>query len=196
ITTYEKDKCDDDWFKNLVLVAGDSYPDADGLNEGELICEKAYELMPGFSPVRVYAKQDSDIDKTTVKQAIDPGCGFAFFCGHGSPLSWSTHFPPDGTGWTTGFDCFDMPYLNNKEKLPIVIIGGCHNNQFDVSILHLFKDAQYAISKGIWVPRCWAWWFTCKIGGGAIASIGSTGLGTHGREDTDNNNIADYLEVL
>lgn len=196
INTYEKDKCDDDWFKNLVLIAGDSYPDADGLIEGELICEKAFDLMPGFSPVRVYAKQDFDIDRTSVKQAMDPGCGFAYFCGHGSPLSWSTHFPPDGTGWTTGFDCFDMPYLNNKEKLPIAIVGGCHNNQFDVSILNLFKDAQYAFSKGIWIPRCWAWWLTSKIGGGAIASIGSTGLGTHGREDTDNNDIADYLEVL
>jgi len=32
--------------------------------------------------------------------------------------------------------------------------------------------------------------------GGAIAAIGNTGLGTHGDGDLDNNDIADYLEVL
>ena len=78
----------------------------------------------------------------------------------------------------------------------MVIIGGCHNNDFNVTILNLFKDKEYSLRHGTWAPRCWAWWFTCKIGGGAIATIGSTGLGTHGREDTDNNDIADYLEVL
>ena len=89
-----------------------------------------------------------------------------------------------------------MIHLKNEEKLPIVVIGGCHNNQFDVTILNLFRNLQEAIQTSTWMPRCWSWWLTCKIGGGAIATIGSTGLGTHGREDTDNNNIADYLEVL
>jgi len=196
IIKYEENKCDDSWFKKFVLVAGDSYPDANGFNEGELISEKAETFMPGFTPVELYAKEDQDIDKESVKQVIDPGCGFAYFCGHGSPLSWATHFPPDGTGWTTGFELFDMISLKNKEKLPIVVVGGCHNSQFDVTILNLFKDLQYAISRGIWAPRCWAWWLTCKIGGGSIATIADAGLGTHGREDTDYNGIADYLEVL
>jgi hypothetical protein len=43
---------------------------------------------------------------------------------------------------------------------------------------------------------CWGWQLTSKIGGGAIATIANTGLGTHGREDSDNNSVADYLEVL
>ena len=47
-----------------------------------------------------------------------------------------------------------------------------------------------------WVPNCWAWWLTSKIGGGAIATIANTGLGTHGDGDVDNNSVADYLEVL
>lgn len=196
IINYEEKKCDNNWFKNLVLVTGDAYNDAAHLNEGELISEEAINLMPGFTPVKVYAREDNDINRNTVKQAIDPGCGFAYFCGHGSPLSWGTHFPPDGTEWVTGFDAFDIVFLNNKEKLPILIIGGCHNNNFDVGILNLFKDLQNTLYHRTWAPRCWAWWFTVKIGGGAIASIGSTGLGTHGREDTDNNDIADYLEVL
>ncbi|MCK4996603.1 MAG: hypothetical protein KAR55_06905, partial [Thermoplasmatales archaeon] len=184
------------WFKNMVLIAGDSYNDSKGFIEGEEICEEAFDYMPGFNAVRLYAAEDQDIDRTRVKQVIDPGCGFAYFCGHGSPGTWSTHFPPNAEGWATGFDAFDMIHLKNKEKLPIVVIGGCHNNQFDVTILNLFKNLQEAIQTSTWMPRCWSWWLTCKIGGGAIATIGSTGLGTHGREDTDNNNIADYLEVL
>ena len=196
IINYEGDKCDNEWFKKLVLVTGDAYNDTAHLNEGELISEEAINQMPDFTPVRVYAREDNDINRETVKQAIDPGCGFAYFCGHGSPSTWATHFPPEGTEWVTGFDSFDIVFLNNKEKLPVIVIGGCHNNQFDVTILNLFKDLEHSLGYGTWAPRCWAWWFTCKIGGGAVASIGSTGLGTHGRDDTDNNDIADYLEVL
>jgi len=196
IINYEDDGVSDSWFKNMVLIAGDSYNDSKGVIEGEVICEQAFDYMPGFNAVRLYAAEDQDIDKDSVKQVIDPGCGFAYFCGHGSPGTWSTHYPPNAQGWVTGFDAFDMIHLKNKEKLPIVVIGGCLNNRFDVTILNLFINLQEALQTSTWMPRCWGWWLTCKIGGGAIATIGSTGLGTHGREDADNNNIADYLEVL
>jgi hypothetical protein len=49
---------------------------------------------------------------------------------------------------------------------------------------------------GEWTPNCWGWWLTSKIGGGSIATIANTGLGTHGEGDIDKNEIADYLEVL
>jgi hypothetical protein len=197
IINYEKDKCDDNWFKKLLLVAGDSYNDPDGFNEGELISEEAILKMPNFTPVRLYARENQDLDKDTVNNAMNPGCGFAYFCGHGNPLSWSTHYPPDGSDWTSGYTIFDMIFLNNKEKLPVVVVGGCHNAQFDVTILNLFKKIiDDTVKYGTWAPRCWAWWLTTKIGGGAIATIADSGLGTHGREDTDKNGIADYLEVL
>jgi hypothetical protein len=209
IIKYEKDKCDDTWFKNLLLVAGDSYNDTNHFNEGELISEKAIEYMPEFIPVRVYASQQ-DINRRTVNKAMNKGAGFAYFCGHGSPLSWSTHFPPDGTEWTTGYELDDMMYLRNREKLPIVIVGGCHNGQFDVTMWNIIKGIledglrYFSLKSGNvgefwhseWVPNCWAWWLTSKIGGGAIATIANTGLGTHGEDDSDNNSIADYLEVL
>jgi len=196
IINYEKDKCSDSWFKNLVLISGDSYNDTNHLNEGKLICEETLNYMPGFNPVRLYASSDLDINRETVKQVIDPGCGFAFFCGHGAPGTWSTLFPPDSQRWVTGFDSFDMIYLKNNEKLPIVVVGGCRNSQFDVSLSNLLINFADAYKQGIWFPKCWSWWLTSKIGGGAIATIGSSGLGTHGREDTDNNGIIDYLEVL
>lgn len=207
IVQYESGISDDSWFNNLILVAGDSYPDESGFNEGKLISEKAIELMPGFTPLRVYASID-DINRETVNKAMNQGAGFAYFCGHGSPASWSTHFPPDGSTWTTGYDLKDMIPLRNGYKLPITVVGGCHNGQFDVGLFNMiegikeygiqgyFFESPFRFYYNEWVPKCWAWWLTSKPGGGAIATIANTGLGTHGEEDSDFNGIADYLEVL
>jgi len=197
IIKYEKDsKIDDEWFNNLILVAGDSYNDTNHYNEGELISEEAIKLMPDLNPVRLYAREGQDINKKTVNNVLNNGSSFAYFCGHGSPASWATHFPPDGKNWTTGYVINDMITLKNGGKLPIVIVGGCHNGQFDVTPLNLLKDFGDSYYHSTWVPRCWSWWLTCKIGGGAIATISNTGLGTHGDGDMDNNSIADYLEIL
>lgn len=207
IITYETDSSDDSWFYNLILVAGDSYPDKSGFNEGKLISEKAIDVMPGFNPLKVYASID-DINRKTVNKAMNQGAGFAYFCGHGSPASWSTHFPPDGSQWTTGYNLKDMIPLHNQKKLPITVVGGCHNGQFDVGFYHMIEDLkEYGLKKYFfekpyrffyneWVPKCWAWWLTSKPNGGAIATIANTGLGTHGEDDSDYNGVADYLEVL
>ncbi len=197
IIRYEKDsKIDEQWFNNLILVAGDSYNDTNHFNEGELISEEAIKLMPGLNPVRLYAKEGQDINRKTVNKVINNGSSFAYFCGHGNPGSWSTHFPPDGKNWTEGYQVNDMIFLRNGGKLPIVVVGGCHNGQFDVTPLNLLIDYKNSIYSTTWVPRCWSWWFTCKIGGGAIATISNAGLGTHGDGDMDNNSVADYLEIL
>jgi len=197
IIKYEKDsKIDEEWFNNLILVAGDSYNDTNHYNEGELISEEAINLMPDLNPVRLYANETQDINKKTVNKVLNQGGSFAYFCGHGNPASWATHYPPDGRNWTTGYLVDDMMFLRNKGKLPIVVVGGCHNGQFDVTILNLLKDFKGSYYSSTWVPRCWSWWLTCKIGGGAIATISNTGLGTHGDGDMDNNSVADYIEVL
>jgi hypothetical protein len=209
IINYEKEKCDEEWFKNLLIVAGDSYNDPGNFNEGELIGDRAIEIMPDFTPIKVYASEQ-DINRTTVNNAMEMGSGFAYFCGHGSPASWNTHYPPDGTEWTTGYDFKDIIFLRNKEKLPVTVVGGCHNGQFDVTMRNIqtgfLKDGfdYFSLKSGnigqfwhfLWLPNCWAWWLTSKSNGGTIATIANTGLGTHGEDDSDNNSIADYLEVL
>jgi hypothetical protein len=219
IINYEKEKCsEEDWFNNLILVAGDSYNDSDfntNYNEGEVISEKAITLMPDFIPVRVYANKTTgeDINKNTINNAMNNGSGFAYFCGHGSINSWSTHFPiQQGFEWTDGYKCKDMMYLKNKEKLPIAVIGGCHNGQFDVTFMNFFKGileegllGYFNTEKGnlggfwnpkIWITNCWAWWLTSAPRGGSVATIANSGLGTHGSGDLDNNSIADYMEIL
>ncbi|MBN2603282.1 MAG: hypothetical protein JXA91_04025, partial [Candidatus Thermoplasmatota archaeon] len=195
------------WFKNLLLVGGDSYVEEAQINEGELICNEAILKMPGFNPVKAYASQN-DINRQTVNNAMNKGSGFAYFCGHGSDVSWNTHFfPANDTNWCSGYSIIDMIFLKNKYKLPVTIVGGCHNGQFDISIMKSItkglekKGLKYFLPSSRfwydgWAPNCWAWWLTSKIGGGAIATIANTGLGTHGDGDIDNNSIADYLEVL
>jgi len=208
IMKYEQTKADDSWFKNLVLVAGDSYVNnGEDFNEGEIISEEAINLMPGFTPLKVYSSID-DINRKTVNNAMNQGAGFAYFCGHGSSASWSTHFPPaidDRDNWTTGYKVEDMIFLNNNEKLPITVVGGCHNGQYDIaipnSIIQGIKESglKYFLGRFFfdgWIPKCWAWWLTSTADGGAIATIANTGLGTHGEEDSDHNGIIDYLEVL
>ena len=48
IIHYEEDPCDESWFTNFLLVAGDSYDDVNHFNEGELISELSIEYMPGL----------------------------------------------------------------------------------------------------------------------------------------------------
>jgi len=208
IITYESTSADPSWFNNFLVVAGDSYGDTCGFNEGELIGDEAIDLMPDFTPVTVYASDD-DINRQTVNDALNPGAGFAYFCGHGSPRGWNTHYPPDGNNWTTGYDIEDMVFLRNQYKLPVTVVGGCHNAQFNVTLANfihglLTQRLQYFSVKAPigaywyneWVPNSWAWMLTSKQGGGAIATIANTGLGTHGENDWDQNDVADYLEVL
>jgi len=209
IINYEKKKSDDSWFKNFILVAGDSYNDTHHFNEGELISEEAIRLMPDFTPVKLYASAEQDINKKAVNEIMNPGAGFAYFCGHGNPASWNTHFPPNGTEWTSGYKCSDMYSLRNGQKLPIVVVGGCHNGQFDVTMSNIAKGIREqgigyfrlrptpgGFYYNLWIPNCWSELLTGKFGGGSIATISNTGLGTHGDGDADNNSVADYLEVL
>ncbi len=206
IINYEEDNVKQkNWFKNLILIAGDSYDDKNHFNEGELICDRAIELFPGCNPVKVYASE-TQINYKTINNAINKGGSFVYFCGHGSQTSWGTHYPPDGTKWTEYYNVIHMNFLRNKEKLPIGVIGGCLNGKIDKSItkniqtgVEKFGFINYFLTKfipGGLMGQCWAWKLTSVRGGGTIATISNTGLGTHGRDDSNHNGIADYLEVL
>jgi hypothetical protein len=214
ILNYENEKvAEKNWFKNLILVAGDSYvntgqwPEDVVVNEGELAGEAAVDIMPGFNPIRVYATI-ADINRETVNAAMTQGGSFAYFCGHGSAASWSTHFEPatnDEDNWCTGYHVVDMIPLKNQEKLPVTVVGGCHNGQFDRSVTKNIREGlasqglRYFLYRFLfdgWIPNCWAWWLTSKSNGGTIATIANTGLGTHGDGDQDYNGVVDYLEIL
>lgn len=213
IINYEKEPADPSWYNKMVVVAGDSHDDTPyGTNypEGEVICDKALSYMAGFSHVKLYASnKDTDPDHTpiiaNIKREIDAGCGHLVFEGHANPASWVTHWPGDFDEWAGGINIFDFPKLRNDGKLPICCIaGGCHNSQFNVTILATMLDrdnSKHMWTYGMPVPECWSWWLTRKIGGGAIATIGYTGLsytavGEEGDLDGDGVNDPDCIEAL
>ena len=119
------------------------------------------------------------------------GCGFVHFSGHGNPASWSTHPPKNESAWIDGLTVKHMSQLVNNEKQPIVIVGGCHNAQFNTSLTNIIKGV---LEDGLkyfqykkqpigefwyieWIPECWAWAMETQTKGGAIAVIANSGLG-------------------
>jgi hypothetical protein len=196
IINYEK-QGGGDWFKNIMVVAGDHWPDKNQETEGVLIMEAASEIMTGFNPVKLYVDESGDLTIRDINKAFNQGAGFAYFSGHGSVSGWGASVPPDSTGWaptmmrwmpnswvmTSLYRNRHMNYLRNGYKLPVTVVGGCFNGKFDTT---LFTDGSLC---------CWAWKLTSKRGGGAIATIANTALGTHAKDDADNNSVNDYLEV-
>jgi hypothetical protein len=73
-----------------------------------------------------------------------------------------------------------MSKLRNRNELPIVLVGGCHNSQFNVSMIPGLLDLrnkQNTWCHGSAVPECFSWYLTKLPRRGAIATIGNTGLG-------------------
>jgi len=169
IINYESKPCSDSWFKNMVVVAGDTYPEKTPYYDGEVYTQMGLDMMPGFNPVKLWTSDKSLKNWKDVVKAINKGCGFIWFSGHGNPASWATHPPDDSSTWINGLKLRQMPFIFNGKKQPVCITGsGCFNSMFNVSLMrspHVY---------GFPIPRCWSWGLTCKIAGGSIATIGAT----------------------
>jgi hypothetical protein len=195
IINYETNTYGKTWFNDIVVVAGDTYLESHNPNwtgyEGEYYGDLAIENMTGFNPVRLYTSDGSLSGSTDVINAVSDGCGFLYFVGHGNPQTWGNH-PPDDETFVNGLTNKDMSKLRNRDKLPICLISGCHNCQFDVNLFNFIKGLRefrfnyfdYEFYKKEWVPECWGWRMTRKIEGGSVATIGCTALGFT-KEDKD-----------
>jgi len=199
IITYETETKNSDWFNNILLVSGDHWDDEGHINEGVLIMEEATDIMDDFDPIEVFASEKGTILARDIRKAMSQGAGFAYFCGHGGISAWGIHYPPDASGWAPslgrlGFVSFYkniyMSFLRNRDKLPVTLVGGCNNGQYDVSFFGMLQQGRITLS-----PHCWAWHLAIQKKGGSIATIANTGLGTHAMDDNDNNGVNDYLEI-
>ena len=198
IITYETAQ-NIDWFKKIILVSGDHWDDENHIAEGIEIMEQAQDIMTGFQAVKLYATEDNKLTVRDINKAINQGAGFTYFCGHGSAIAWGIHYPPNAKDWApsilglsylTFYRPIYMKFLRNRNKLPVTIVGGCNNGQFDRSIGKSLLKGKLTFNTG-----CWAWTLTIQKRGGSIATIANTGLGTHAMDDSDNNGINDYLEA-
>ncbi|MEF8878812.1 MAG: C25 family cysteine peptidase [Candidatus Thermoplasmatota archaeon] len=164
-----------------------------------------YYMPDEFKKNILWASNGGFSGEKDVMEALNEGNGFVFMSGHGSPNVWADHYPgvpgDRSGGSVTGLrvttlkphrlkSFLDRPYypmnkLSNDDKLPVMVIGGCHNSQFNVSliptIMHILyyqlgKDNQMW-TYGSPVPECFSWNIVRLKEGGAIATIGNTGLG-------------------
>jgi len=204
IINYEKGT-DSSWFNKMVVVGGDTFNDVASTNyyEGEVENQKALDYMTGFTPVKVWASHRNTsglvpIPRDIIK-AISQGCGFLAFAGHGSPERWNTYWPEAfDEERAKGIYYYAFPLIHNGGKLPVCVVGGCHNSQFNVTMTGYLRGEPWVYSP---VPQCFSWLLARKIGGGTICTLGNTGLGygavgEHGDLNGDGINEPDCVEAL
>jgi hypothetical protein len=97
-----------------------------------------------------------------INNAINSGCGFLDWAGHGNVKVWTTYphngshqILPTPTGTYYNYQIMD---LVNGDKLPIVVTGACSVGKFNRN------------------DNCFTWSFVNNPDGGGIASIGPSGL--------------------
>jgi hypothetical protein len=156
------------WFPNLVVIGGDSFPDSGTVNEGEFANQKVADLMTGFVADKIWVTNGkltgwAPTGVANIKSAINNGCGFVDFSGHGNTNIWATHPHDDFGTWVPtpamGIKSSDIQTLSNGNKLPIVTVEACSTAKF-ASDTNSFN-----------------WAFLYNSNGGAIGTLGCTGLG-------------------
>jgi len=169
IITYEANKAwTQEWFTDLVVIGADTFTDDTfGISEGEYINQIVIDTLQGFIPNKIWdsnGRLSAPAPKglNEIYDAINKGCGFIDFSGHGYHDMFATH--PNGVEniWIPkpwGFDTSHVAKLSNGDKLPIIILGACSTCKFDVN------------------DNCLGWSFLSNPNGGGIGSFGVTTFG-------------------
>jgi hypothetical protein len=191
IINYERGIFHNSWFKNIVCAGGDTVPYSDGVCEGEIETGlgSSYLEQIGFTSTKLWVTNNALTGPSDVVKELRKGAGFLYLSGHGTPMEWCTHPVSDGDTWIDVYG-FQMQHIFNRNKLPICVVGGCHNSQFDVSLMNIPKGfLEYGVRyffwdegiecfpKWTWVPECWSWNLVSQQHDGFIAAIGNSGLG-------------------
>lgn len=157
-----------DWFTNIVVVGGDSFPDNQEIDEGEYINQKVIDMFDGFLYKNLWVTNGKltsvlPTGVAYIKSAISEGCSFVDFSGHGNTNIWATHPHGNHGIWvptpTGRIYSSDVSSTSNGNMLPIVTVEAC-------------STAKFADD-----PNCFNWAFIHNSNGGAIGTFGATGLG-------------------
>ncbi len=190
IITYENTSPEEKpWYNTFIGIAGKTFSYYQGRPDGEYLCDLTYnytkQANPDLTLTSVYTtnRNTTGFVPTTkdIQTALSQGAGFVDFQGHGNPLVWDTiwfdgEYPQD---WCGGISVYNFLKFSNKERLPIVVVGGCHNGMYNVSMIKTMsrKTSSQYFCYGLPNPVCFSWGLVVKYPGGAIASTGCTGYG-------------------
>lgn len=186
ILTYESTgPLEKPWYTSFVGVGGKTFSYYHGQPDGEYLCTLAYNYtklaIPDLKLVKVFTtNRDTGglvPDKKGIPSAINQGAGFVDFEGHGGPSRWDTNWFDVNT--RTGITIVDFIRIQNGDKQPVVVVGGCHNGMYNITALAALKDKNGTSYFGYGYPVyvCFSWGLVIKPLGGAIASTGCTGYG-------------------
>lgn len=184
------------WYNRMVAVGGRTFDLYEGQPDGEWACDYIVDLMDDTivnDVSRCYSSNREEGGPTPEPQDVMPeiseGEGFLVFEGHGSPSRWNTHWAdPAEEERTKDMKLYDILLsADNQEKLPFVVVGGCHNGLFNVSFLGIalyfvmgYKETYTTFWTPEPIPYSYSWAFVAKKDGGGIASTGCTGYGLGG----------------
>jgi hypothetical protein len=192
-----------EWYKTMIGISGQSHAWYSGQPDGEYLTDTGMSYVDHMidEEVRCYASNEGTsgplpIIKDATK-AISKGARFVYFSGHGSPLTWVTH-PADTTDeWMERINTKDLWRCFNLKKLPVVVVGGCHDAQFNISFWTTLKSNDIESYRFYWTygrpgTSCFCWKLMILPWGGAVATIGGTGLTSSlvGNPDTGNGKLA------
>ena len=192
IIHYETSTNGASWFKNIILIGGDTFPGWNG-NEGEEKNEITEQIMSGFTPTKLWTSDDT-FSARAFNKALKNGAGFVDYSGHGFEIGISTH-PPDSNKWI-GYYFYNLFWASNGYKLPIIFFDACLTANLEFNLSRFIKyirplnsntnpDLKTSIFNDILKPwtslsifeklvPCFGWNFVKKKSGGAIATIGAT----------------------
>jgi hypothetical protein len=174
------------WYKTFIGIGGKTFRMYEGKPDGEYLTDLSYNYtknaIPDLNLVKVYStNRDTGglvPNPDDISAAFNQGAGFVDFEGHGAAYAWNTiwfdgEYPND---WTGGINVYYFPLISNKDKLPVVVVGGCHNALYNITFLGTWKNPKNYFC-AVPSPVCFSWALVVKPRGGAIASTGCTGYG-------------------
>jgi hypothetical protein len=107
IITYEVNEAyTQDWFTDIVVIGGDSFPGDDEVNEGEYVNEAVISIMDGFIPTKIWTSNggyfNSNIENlengNELPIVVTGACSVAKFNKDNDCFSWSFVSNPNGGG--------------------------------------------------------------------------------------------------
>ena len=164
IIAYEKEAYGCSWFKKIILMGGDTFPQFTQVVEGEWELDKYGEIMKkhGFEQIKLYTST-STFRPFIINRKITDGAGFVSFSGHGVPFAIASS-PPNKYRSIHYF----KPYIlgmQNADRLPIFFLEACETACLDFKFFSNMKRP------------CLAWSLVKKQSGGGIAVVGATRSG-------------------
>ncbi len=194
IITYETTAYGKSWFKQMVVVGGDTFPDYTGY-EGEATCDVASSYMNDFNIKKLYASTGTLSGPDDVIDAVNQGCGFVLTRGRGG-TDRVRMVMPEGEEFIA-FNIDSISQLNNKDMYPIIVLGECIHGRFDVGIINIIKLLQKNPEYNVYdcIYECIAWSLISEKNAGAVATVTNTNICYGDIGDDNHNGILDDAEL-